>query len=305
MAALGTCVAPYDYSRDSRELDPVAGTSCHQCRQKNVAPKTQCTRCRSVRGQLCGMCLQLRYGENLDEVRARVAAGEGWECPVCRDICNCSGTCRRAKGWPPTGILGPRVIAGGYPSVAHYLVMNHLKKADDDHDDHDHDEDGDEPAPSVPPSPSQQSQGEVAASEEKSDPPAGCSAEAAPKAQEAVAASPSLSSRRKSRADQTEKKSTTKKRAAARGTKKQRREEESDEEEEEEEEELEVERILDSRVRRGVKQYLVRWLGYASDEDTWEPEHNCVDCPDLIRQYEEEQQQQQHEGHGSKKQRTR
>lgn len=42
------------------------GTSCHQCRQKTLDTKTICRsgECIGVRGQFCGPCLRLRYGEN-------------------------------------------------------------------------------------------------------------------------------------------------------------------------------------------------------------------------------------------------
>ncbi|XP_053546966.1 heterochromatin protein 1-like [Bombina bombina] len=36
-------------------------------------------------------------------------------------------------------------------------------------------------------------------------------------------------------------------------------------------EEFDVESILDSRFHNGKLQYLIRWLGYTSDEDSWEP----------------------------------
>ena len=36
-------------------------------------------------------------------------------------------------------------------------------------------------------------------------------------------------------------------------------------------EEFEVEKILDSRIRRGEVQYLVAWVGYDASENTWEP----------------------------------
>ena len=33
--------------------------------------------------------------------------------------------------------------------------------------------------------------------------------------------------------------------------------------------EFEIERILDSRVARGSKQYLVKWKGYADYDNSW------------------------------------
>lgn len=35
--------------------------------------------------------------------------------------------------------------------------------------------------------------------------------------------------------------------------------------------------LLDKRVRRGQVQYLVRWDGYESDEDTWGPSTSLPD----------------------------
>jgi len=52
------------------------------------------------------------------------------------------------------------------------------------------------------------------------------------------------------------------------------------------EEEYTVERLKDKRIRNGMIEYLIAWQGYGPDEDTWEPKKN-LDCPDLIRQFEE------------------
>jgi hypothetical protein len=45
-----------------------------------------------------------------------------------RGFCNCS-ICRVKKGWAPTGIMGPEVIARGYNSVAHYLVQTYQEES--------------------------------------------------------------------------------------------------------------------------------------------------------------------------------
>ena len=68
-----------------------------------------------------------------------------------------------------------------------------------------------------------------------------------------------------------------------------------------EEEEYEVDRIINDRVEKGEKQYLIRWknfgawvnqnqvwffdLNYFRDDDTWEPVSN-LDCPEIIEAYE-------------------
>jgi len=55
-----------------------------------------------------------------------------------------------------------------------------------------------------------------------------------------------------------------------------------------EEEEHEVERIVDSRVQRGRVQYLVKWLGYADSDNTWQ-EESTMNCPELIARFKSEQ----------------
>jgi len=53
---------------------------------------------------------------------------------------------------------------------------------------------------------------------------------------------------------------------------------------EEEDDEYEVEKILDKRRKKGIIQYLVKWLGY--DETTWEPEENLENCRKLVEEFE-------------------
>eukprot|EP00899_Mesostigma_viride_P016522 jgi/Mesvir1/24871/Mv22104-RA.1 len=108
----------------TRIYDPVNGKTCHQCRQKTLGLRTECSECRSLQGCFCGDCIYMRYGENVKEILAAAT----WVCPVCRDICNCSICRPRKKGWPATGQLYKTALSAGYPSVAHYLI--HTKQRD-------------------------------------------------------------------------------------------------------------------------------------------------------------------------------
>ncbi|XP_028763982.1 cell division cycle-associated protein 7 [Neltuma alba] len=121
------------YGKDGKRIyDSINGKTCHQCRQKTLGYRTQCSQCNMVQGQFCGDCLYMRYGEHVLEA----LQNPSWICPVCRGICNCS-LCRQAKGWPPTGYLYRKVSALGYKSVAHFLIQtrrggaNVEKDADD------------------------------------------------------------------------------------------------------------------------------------------------------------------------------
>lgn len=47
-----------------------------------------------------------------------------------------------------------------------------------------------------------------------------------------------------------------------------------------------VEDIIDDKIVRRKKYYLVRWKGYGKEEDSWEPKTN-LNCPYLLDKYEE------------------
>ena len=112
-------------------------TTCHFCRQKTTDAKTTC-QCGfwsrappggRGRGVWCGWCLEMRMGENLEEA----LADSEWRCPVCRDICNCSGAnCLRAqRNLFPTQQLTGEALNYGWPSVAHYLITTAIVSGKD------------------------------------------------------------------------------------------------------------------------------------------------------------------------------
>ncbi|XP_010446717.1 PREDICTED: cell division cycle-associated protein 7-like [Camelina sativa] len=126
------------YDKDGKRIyDPVRGKTCHQCRQKTLGYHTKCSECiPSVRGQFCGDCLYMRYGEHVLEALENV----NWICPVCRGICNCS-FCRTRKGWLPTGAAYRKILKLGYKSVAHYLIQTNKQSETSEDDETDAAED--------------------------------------------------------------------------------------------------------------------------------------------------------------------
>ncbi|XP_069739594.1 M-phase phosphoprotein 8 [Phaenicophaeus curvirostris] len=57
------------------------------------------------------------------------------------------------------------------------------------------------------------------------------------------------------------------------------------ESEEDEEDVFEVEKILDVKSEGGKILYKVRWKGYTSDDDTWEPEVHLEDCKEVLLEF--------------------
>ncbi|EHB03070.1 M-phase phosphoprotein 8, partial [Heterocephalus glaber] len=55
--------------------------------------------------------------------------------------------------------------------------------------------------------------------------------------------------------------------------------------EEDGEDVFEVERILDMKTDAGRILYKVRWKGYTSDDDTWEPEIHLEDCKEVLLEF--------------------
>ena len=54
------------------------------------------------------------------------------------------------------------------------------------------------------------------------------------------------------------------------------------------EEEFEVEKILNKRMVRGKKRFLVRWKGYTAEEDTWENKENLENTKEVVKEIKRE-----------------
>lgn len=58
-----------------------------------------------------------------------------------------------------------------------------------------------------------------------------------------------------------------------------------------------MERIVDKRKnKKGKTEYLVRWKGYDSEDDTWEPEQHLVNCEEYILDFNRRHSERQKEG---------
>jgi len=54
------------------------------------------------------------------------------------------------------------------------------------------------------------------------------------------------------------------------------------------EEEFGVEKILNKRVVRGKKKFLVQWKGYTVEKDIWESRENLENAKELVKEFERE-----------------
>jgi len=52
------------------------------------------------------------------------------------------------------------------------------------------------------------------------------------------------------------------------------------------EEEFKVEKILNKRTVRGKEKFLVKWMGYMAEEDTWENRENLKNAKELVEEFE-------------------
>lgn len=48
---------------------------------------------------------------------------------------------------------------------------------------------------------------------------------------------------------------------------------------------------------QGKTVYRVRWKGYGSDEDTWEPRDNLLTCEDMVEEFLEKHKEKKQKSH--------
>ena len=58
-----------------------------------------------------------------------------------------------------------------------------------------------------------------------------------------------------------------------------------------------IEKIVDMRINNLTKcvEYLVKWVGFPEEENTWEPKENLVNCKEAIEDFEKEQKKKKNE----------
>lgn len=52
-----------------------------------------------------------------------------------------------------------------------------------------------------------------------------------------------------------------------------------------------VEEVIDKRIHKGKPEYFVKWEGFPSSQNTWEPKHHLNNCLDMIEEFERKQKQ--------------
>ena len=50
-------------------------------------------------------------------------------------------------------------------------------------------------------------------------------------------------------------------------------------------EEWEVEKVLASRLLRGVRHFLVKWKGFPAEESSWQPEEDLRNAPEAVAEF--------------------
>jgi [histone H3]-lysine9 N-trimethyltransferase SUV39H len=45
--------------------------------------------------------------------------------------------------------------------------------------------------------------------------------------------------------------------------------------------------LIDSKIEKDVRYYLVKWVGYPKSANTWEPEINLRNSTDLIAEFDD------------------